>query len=131
MKPGEIPLTEALAHEHIRRQIIGAAMEVHRELGSGFLEKVYENALAVELARRGLRIERQKPVTVYYKAEVVGEYQADLIVENVVLVELKSVENMANVHYSQMANYLKATGMNVGLLINFGAPSLEWKRMVN
>jgi len=106
-------------------------MEVHRELGSGFLEKVYENALAMELARRGLRIERQKPVTVYYKAEVVGEYQADLIVENVVLVELKSVENMANVHYSQMANYLKATGMNVGLLINFGAPSLEWKRMVN
>ena len=106
-------------------------MKVHREPGSEFLEKVYENALAVELARRGLGIERQKPVTVHYKAEAVGEYQADLVVENVVLVELKSVEKMANAHYSQMVNYLKATGMNVGFLINFGAPSLEWKRVVN
>lgn len=123
--------TIGLAYERVTRQIIGAAMDVHNELGNGFLEKVYENALVIELRQRGLKIERQKPITVYYKTEVVGEYQADLIVEEAVLVELKCVEKMIGAHYSQLANYLKATGIKVGLLINFGASSLEWKRMVN
>lgn len=123
--------TIGLAYERVTRHIIGAAMDVHNELGNGFLEKVYENALVIELRQRGLKIERQKPITVYYKTEVVGEYQADLIVEEAVLVELKCVEKMIGAHYSQLANYLKATGIKVGLLINFGASSLEWKRMVN
>lgn len=110
--------------------INGAAFEVNRVLGSGFLEKVYENALLVELKERGLNAESQMPVKVFYKKKVVGEYIIDILVEKKVIVELKTVEKFDNVHEAQLLNYLKASGIQVGLLINFKHPKVEIKRMV-
>jgi GxxExxY protein len=110
--------------------INGAAFEVNRILGSGFLEKVYENALLVELRERGFNAESQIPVKVFYKNKVVGEYIIDILVEKKVIVELKTVEKFDNVHEAQLLNYLKASGIQVGLLINFKHPKVEIKRMV-
>jgi len=110
--------------------INGAAFEVNRVLGSGFLEKVYENALLVELKERGLNAESQMPVKVFYKKKVVGEYIIDILVEKKVIVELKTVEKFDNVHEAQLLNYLKASGIQVGLLINFKHPKVKIKRMV-
>jgi len=110
--------------------INGAAFEVNRILGSGFLEKVYENALLIELKERGLNAESQVPVKVFYKKKVVGEYIIDILVEKKVIVELKTVEKFDNVHEAQLLNYLKASGIQVGLLINFKHPKVEIKRMV-
>ena len=110
--------------------INGAAFEVNRVLGSGFLEKVYENALLVELKERGLNAESQIPVKVFYKKKIVGEYIIDILVEKKVIVELKTVEKVDNVHEAQLLNYLKASGIQVGLLINFKHPKVEIKRMV-
>jgi GxxExxY protein len=110
--------------------INGAIFEVNRILGPGFLEKVYENALLLELKRRGLNADSQVPIKVFYKETVVGEYVADLLVEGKVIVELKTVEKLDKVHEAQMLNYLKATGMQVGLLVNFRHPKAEIKRMV-
>ena len=110
--------------------INGAAFEVNRVLGSGFLEKVYENALLVELKERGLNAESQIPVKVFYKNKIVGEYIIDILVEKKVIVELKTVEKVDNVHEAQLLNYLKASGIQVGLLINFKHPKVEIKRMV-
>jgi len=100
--------------------IIGAAYQVHRRLGSGFLEKVYENALAVELRRLGLGVGQQVPISVIYEGVSVGEYFADLIVDGQVIVEIKVVNELSVIHHIQLVNYLKATGIEVGLLINFG-----------
>ena len=94
------------------------------------LSKVYENALLVELKRRGIKAESQVPIKVLYKEEVVGEYIADLLVEDKVIVELKTVENIDKVHEAQLLNYLKATGIRVGILVNFKHPKAEIKRMV-
>ena len=110
--------------------INGAAFEVNRVLGSGFLEKVYESALLVELKERGLDAESQIPVKVFYKKKIVGEYIVDILVEKKVIVELKTVEKFDNVHEAQLLNYLKASGIQVGLLINFKHPKVEIKRMV-
>ena len=110
--------------------INGAAFEVNRILGSGFLEKVYENALLIELKARGLNAESQVPVKVFYKKKVVGEYIIDILVEKKVIVELKTAEKSDNVHEAQLLNYLKASGIQVGLLINFKHPKVEIKRMV-
>jgi len=110
--------------------INGAVFEVNRILGSGFLEKVYENALLVELKRRGIKAQSQVPIKVLYKEKVVGEYIADLLVEDKVIVELKTVENIDKVHEAQLLNYLKATGIRVGVLVNFKHPKAEIKRMV-
>lgn len=110
--------------------INAAAFEVNRILGSGFLEKVYENALLIELKERGLNAESQVPVKVFYKKKVVGEYIIDILVEKKVVVELKTVEKFDNVHEAQLLNYLKASGIQVGLLINFKHPKVEIKRMV-
>ena len=111
--------------------VIGCSYTVQNKLGTGFLEKVYENALAVELRRAGLFVEQQKGVKVVYDGIVVGEYCADLLVEHCVLVELKVVKEFDDIHMAQCLNYLKATGLRVCLLINFGAPSVEVKRLVN
>jgi GxxExxY protein len=111
-------------------QINGAVFEVNRILGSGFLEKVYENALIVELRKRSLQVEAQVPIKVKYKGEVVGDYFADLIVEEQVIIELKTVENLQNIHEAQLINYLKATGIKIGLLVNFRGTKAEIKRMV-
>lgn len=118
-----------MKHSDITEKIIGAAFEVHGVLGQGFLEKVYENALAFELRQQGLGVQQQQPITVCYKSAVVGDYVADLVVEGVVLVELKAVSGLEQVHEVQLVNYLRATGIEVGLLINFGS-SVKVKRKV-
>jgi len=111
-------------------QINGAIYEVNRELGSGFLEKVYENALLKEFALRGIQAESQVPMTVRYKGESVGDYFADIVVEGRVILELKAVEVLKGIHEAQILNYLKATGCKVGLLVNFSYPKAEIKRFV-
>jgi GxxExxY protein len=116
-------------YEQITGQIINAAHTVHNSLGYGFLEKIYQNSLLIELKNRGLQVETQKPVTVYYSGKSVGEYFVDLVVEGKVIVEVKSVENLNSLFEAQLLNYLKATGLTVGLIINFG-PSVQVKRMV-
>jgi len=108
----------------------GAVFEVNRILGSGFLEKVYENALLIELKTRGLKAESQVPVKVFYKEKTVGEYIVDILVEKKVIVELKTVEKFDKVHEAQLLNYLKASGIRIGLLVNFKHPKAEIKRMV-
>ncbi len=117
-------------HGEITEQIIGAAFEVHRVLGCGFLEKVYENSLFAELCKRGLKAETQRGIKVKYKDVVVGDYVTDLTVEDKVLVELKTEELYNKMHEAQLLNYLKATGMKVGLLVNFGKKKCEFRRLV-
>jgi GxxExxY protein len=109
---------------------IGSAFEVANLLGAGFMEKVYERALVRELALRGLRARAQTSFSVCYKGQYVGEYFADLVVEEKVIVELKCVDRFANEHLAQCINYLKASGLRVALLINFQRPSVEWKRII-
>ena len=118
-------------NDALTEKIIGAAYSVANILGFGFLEKVYENALAVELKALGMKVEQQKPVSVFYKGANVGDYIADLLVEDSVLIELKSVKNLSDIHKSQLLNYLVATNKSVGLLINFGSPRIEIKRVLN
>jgi len=114
----------------ITSRIIGAAQHVSSGLGCGFLEKVYENALRVELRRRGLQVDQQRPVEVRYRDEVVGHYFADLMVEDTVVVELKATRAIDPVHESQCMNYLRASGKPVCLLLNFGRPRMEVRRIV-
>ena len=111
-------------------QINGAVFEVNRILGAGFLEKVYENALVFELKLRGLNALSQVPISVYFKGEVVGEYFADIVVDDQIIIELKAVENLQKIHEAQLLNYLKATSYEVGLLVNFTHPKAEIKRFV-
>ena len=110
--------------------IRGAVFEVNRILGSGFLEKVYEKALILELRDRGLKAEGQVPLKVFYKENLVGDYFADILVEDQVIVELKAVEKLGKIHEAQLLNYLRATGIRVGLLVNMKHPKAEIKRMV-
>jgi GxxExxY protein len=114
----------------ITYKINGAIFEVNKILGPGFLEKVYENALMVELRKRGLIAESQVPIKVEYKDECVGEYIADLIIEKSVIVEVKTVDALSNTHQAQLLNYLKATGLTVGILVNFNKSKADIKRMV-
>jgi GxxExxY protein len=115
----------------VTERIIGCCYRVGNVLGSGFLEKVYENALAHELRKSGIAVEQQKPITVRYDGIVVGEYVADLLVANLVLVELKVVKRFDEIHLAQCLNYLRATGFAVCLLINFGAPKVEVRRVID
>jgi GxxExxY protein len=110
--------------------INGAVFEVNRVLGPGFLEKVYENALLIELKSRGLKAQSQIPIKVLYREDVVGEYIADILVEESVIVELKTVESLEKIHEAQLLNYLRATGIRLGLLVNFKHPKAEIKRLV-
>ncbi|CAD6495096.1 MAG: PD-(D/E)XK nuclease superfamily protein [Candidatus Argoarchaeum ethanivorans] len=116
-------------HHLITEKIIGAAYNVHNTLGSGFLEKVYQNSLAIELQSFGFIIGVEKPIKVYYKSEVVGNYIADIIVNEKVILEIKAIKELSDIHEVQLVNYLKATGIEVGLLINFGT-SVQVKRRV-
>lgn len=100
--------------------IIGCAFKVHNTLGSGFLEKVYENSLAIELRSTGLEVEQQVPINVYYDHKIVGEFYADLLIAGEVIVEIKAVESLLPIHEVQVVNYLNGTGLEIGLLINFG-----------
>jgi GxxExxY protein len=110
--------------------VIGAAFEVANVLRSGFLERVYERALIRELALRGVNAKAQVPFRVCYKGQYVGEYLADLVVEEKLILELKCVEHFANEHLAQCINYLKISGLQVALLINFQRPKVEWKRVL-
>ena len=118
-----------LKYAELTGRIRDCAYRVYRELGVGFLEKVYENALAVELEMQKIPFEQQRPVTVSYQGRIVGEYVADMLVENKVIVELKAGKDIDESHFTQLFNYLKATGHEVGLLINFG-PKFTFKRRV-
>ena len=115
----------------LTQKIIGCAYVVANTLGCGFLEKVYENSLAHELRMAGLVAEQQKPIQVRYDGIVVGDYCADMLVEQSVLVELKAVKALDATHLAQCLNYLKAAGLRICLLLNFGAPRLEIKRVIN
>src|SRR4051812_8181606 len=115
----------------VTQSVIGAAYKVANHLGAGFLEKVYENALAFELRRSGHRVEQQKPMEVWYESEMVGLYQADLYVDDEVVVELKAVPGLERIHRAQCLNYLKATRTRTGLVINFGRPRLEIQRVIS
>ena len=112
-------------------RIIGCAFTVANTLGHGFLEKVYENALAHEVRKSGLTVEQQKPLLVRYDGIVVGDYSADLFVAECVLVELKVAKRFDDIHMAQCMNYLRATGLGICLLINFGIPKIEVRRIIN
>jgi len=109
-----------MKHEELTQKIIGAYYTVYNSLGYGFLEKVYENALSIELIKVGFIVQKQKPISVYYDEQEVGIYYADLIVNDLIIIELKAASTIADEHYVQLLNYLKATNMEVGLLLNFG-----------
>ncbi|HUT75813.1 MAG TPA: GxxExxY protein [Armatimonadota bacterium] len=119
------------ALDAVTERVIGCALHVGHTLGCGFLEKVYENALAIELKRKGLGVEQQHGVAVRYEGEMVGDFVADLLVEGQVVVELKAAKSLDDAHMAQCLNYLKATGLTVCLLINFGTPRVEVKRVVS
>lgn len=120
---------EGLKHRHITEAVIGCAFEVINELGAGFLESVYEKALIAALRHKGLSAVAQCPIRVLFRGQSVGDFYADLLVEGKVLVELKAVKAIIPEHQAQVINYLNATGIEVGLLINFGSPSLDFKRL--
>ncbi len=118
-----------LKHSEITEKIIGASYKVHNTLGYGFLEKVYQNSLSIELRSLDLEVDVEKPIKVVYNGEIVGNYVADIVVEDKVIVEIKAVKELSGIHEVQLVNYLKATGIEVGLLINFGT-SVQVKRRV-
>lgn len=113
--------------ESLTQTIIGCAFRVHNALGAGFLEKVYENAMRIELVKQGLTVKQQEPIKVWYEGQVAGDYFADLWVEDRVIVEVKAVNSLSKEHEVQLVNYLAATGVETGLLINFGS-SVQVKR---
>ncbi|SDD17744.1 GxxExxY protein [Pedobacter soli] len=115
----------------ITEKIIGAAYTVSNTLGCGFLEKVYENAMFLELSKCGFSVIKQQPLPVFYDNHVVGEYFADLIVEEEVIVEIKAIKDLNEIHQAQLMNYLTACNRRCGLLINFGKPRVEIKRILN
>ena len=116
-------------HREITEKIIGAAQRVHNTLGYGFLEKVYQNALVIELRTLGFNVDVEQPIAVHYHGEIVGIYVADIVVDGKVILEIKAVKELSEIHEVQLVNYLKATGIEVGLLINFGR-SVTVKRRV-
>lgn len=115
----------------ISERIIGCAFTVSNTLGAGFLEKVYQNALVIELLNEGLEVEKEKAITIIYKGTIVGEYFADILVNREIIIETKAVQSLNEIHQAQLLNYLKATKLPLGLLINFGTPKVQIKRMLN
>jgi GxxExxY protein len=118
-----------MLHEEKTDKIIGAFYKVYNNLGYGFLERVYQNALLIELRKLGLLCETEKPIKVYYDGELVGDYRADIVVDNCIIIENKAAESLAEEHEFQLINYLKATEIEVGLLLNFGKKP-EFKRKI-
>lgn len=120
-----------MVHKEKTEKIIGCAMQVHRTLGNGFQEVIYQRALAIEMALMGLSFEREKEMDIYYRNENIGTRRVDFFVEECVMVELKALIKLEDVHIAQTMNYCEAYNMEIGLLINFGAKSLEFKRVHN
>lgn len=119
-----------ILHRELSYAIIGSAMEVHKTLGPGYLEAVYQKALAYEFELRGIRYEEQKPLLVSYKDRLVGEYYADFLVEDTIVLEIKSVSRLLSVHDAQAHHYLTSTGKELAILINFGESTLKYKRII-
>ena len=119
-----------LVSEKLTEKIIGTCFEVLNELGAGFLESVYQKALVIALVQAGLKVQEQVPLKIMFRGQVVGEFSADIVVGDEVVLELKSMKSLTAEHEAQLINYLKATGMGVGLLLNSGRSKLEWKRLV-
>ena len=120
-----------MLHEEITKRIIGSAMQVHSTLGNGFQEVIYQRALAIEMGYQGLSFEREKEMDIYYREQQIGTRRVDFFVEGCVMVEIKAVIQLEDVHLAQAINYLEAYHMQTGLLINFGARSLQFKRVFN
>ena len=119
-----------MGYKNVTETIIGCAYRVYNKMGFGFLESVYEKCLLIELLKAGLGAESQKPITVYYDNEIVGEFVADIIVNDTIILELKSVRRVVKAHEVQLVNYLVATGKPIGLILNFGESKVEVKRKV-
>ena len=120
----------ALAHEDLTERIIGAGIEVHRRLGPGFIESIYERALIIELAKCGLDAQRQVRIPVLYDGKLVGRHKLDLIVNRLIVVELKTVKDFEDIHFAVVRSYLRAVGAEHGLLLNFAKPRLEIRRVI-
>lgn len=119
-----------LLEKELTEKIIGACFEIANELGSGFLESVYRKALVIVLLQQGLKAGEEVPLKVSFRGQIVGEFYADILVDDRLVIELKAVKALTAEHEAQLMNYLKATGIKVGLLINFGKSKVEWKRLV-
>ena len=126
MKPGE-----GLEYEDLTEKIIGCAIQVHKKLGPGFLESIYENAFVIELQKQHLQVERQREVVIKYDSIEVGKHRLDLIINDTIVVELKAVENIEDVHFAIVKSYLKALDKQHGLIINFARKVLEVKRVIH
>ncbi len=120
-----------MKHEDITRRIIAAAMKVHSTLGNGFQEVIYQRAMVIEMPYQSLAFEREKEMSIYYRGVEIGKRRVDFFVEKLIMVELKAVIQLEDVHLAQAINYLEAYNMEIGLLINFGAKSLQFKRVHN
>ena len=121
---------KSIIHKELSYKIIELALEVHNELGCGFLEKVYENAMMTLFDREKIPARQQAPANVYFQGKVIGQYFADILVDSKVMLELKTVDAITNVHIAQILNYLRATGIKLGLVLNFAKPKFEYKRLV-
>jgi len=119
-----------MVHEQLSFSVIGCCMAVHNSLGTGLLERCYHNALYYELQAEGLAVEYNKPYTVFHREQVVGEYFADLVVEEKIIIEIKAVRRLSEEHTAQVLNYLHISGLRLGLLVNFQGSKVEWKRLV-
>jgi GxxExxY protein len=124
-------MDDTMKHEDLTRKIIGCAMKVHSTLGNGFQEVIYQRALAIELSYEGIAFEREKEMGVFYRGEHIGTRRVDFFVDDAIMVELKALVALEDVHLAQAINYLEAYKMEIGLLINFGAKSLQFKRVHN
>jgi GxxExxY protein len=120
-----------MKYEDLTRKIIGCAMEVHKQIGNGFQEVIYQRALAIEMQLQGLNFSREQEMQINYKGYEIGTRRADFFVENVIMVELKAIINLEDVHLAQAMNYVEAYDLEIGLLINFGSKSLQFKRVHN
>ena len=120
----------SLEYEELTDKIIGAAIEVHRKLGPGFVESIYENSLVIELRKRGLQVAQQVEVGVEYEGTEVGRHRLDLLVQDTIVVELKATKNVEDIHFAIVKSYLRATGKQHGLLLNFAKPTLQVKRVI-
>jgi GxxExxY protein len=123
-------MEEKIIYKELSYKIVGLAIQVRKELGFGFLEKVYENALMILLEENGIKAEQQVPIKVRFHGRVVGDFIADILVENAIILELKAQDKIADVHKAQTLNYLKATGLRLAILINFGKDKLDHERLV-
>jgi GxxExxY protein len=119
-----------ILYKDLSYKIVGLAMQVHNKLGFGFSEKVYENSTMILFRREGIQAKQQTPITVYFEGEVVGDYYVDILVEDKIILELKSAEEIVDAHRSQVLNYLKATELQLAIILNFGKKMLEYERLV-